>query len=142
MGNMTGAGLGALIGAVGGPVGVGIGATIGGAVGMTAEITNGTSVYTNMEGNGGHKIDDMPPSVRSLKVRRIWVVKTDLFVEGFNTAASFGRAILAPLSTINAKNKSFWMEHWFLIFDVIGSGWLVTYKSVYGVYLHHVSTWN
>jgi len=109
MGNVTGAGLGMAIGALGGPVGMAIGFTIGGGVGMTAEIANDTSAFGSMEGDGGHHIDYISLSTKALKVRTIYVMKTDLLWTGFNTVSSFGRVILAPISTLTARNNSFWM---------------------------------
>ena len=109
MGNVTGAGLGMAIGALGGPVGMAIGFTIGGGVGMTAEIANHTSGFKSLEGDGGYCIDYIPLSTKTLKVRTIYVMKTDLLWTGFNTVSSFGRVILAPISTLTARNNSFWM---------------------------------
>jgi hypothetical protein len=61
------------------------------------------------KGDGGHQIDHITESVKSLKVRKIYVMKTDLCWTGANTGLSIGRAILAPASTLAQRNKSFWL---------------------------------
>ena len=76
-----------------------------------------------------------------MEVKDIYVIKTDILETGLNTAASVGRAVFAPASTLVADNKTFWIEHWFVIFDVIGSGYLVCNKSKYGIFVNKVSTW-
>ena len=55
-----------------------IGFTIGGGVGMTAEIANHTSGFKSLEGDGEYCIDYIPLSTKTLKVRSIFVMKTDL----------------------------------------------------------------
>lgn len=108
MGNLSGAGVGVAIGALGGPIGMAIGGSIGGVVGMASEVTNGSNVYTTQSGDGGHHIGYVSETVKSYKVRKIFVMKTDLCYTGLNTAASVGRAIFAPMSTLAVSNKSFW----------------------------------
>lgn len=102
---MTGAGLGMAIGSLFGPVGLAVGGAVGGATGMAAEITNSTNVLGNMQGDGGHNEDQLSYDLRQKGVRRMWVRKSDLCRTGWNTAASVGRAILAPLSTLGQKKK-------------------------------------
>jgi hypothetical protein len=46
----------------------------------------------------------------------MWVRKSDLCYNGFNTAASVGRAVFAPITTLASEKKTFWIEHWWIIF--------------------------
>eukprot|EP00483_Globobulimina_turgida_P012622 UN12645 len=127
MGNVLGAAGGAGIGAlVGGPVGIVIGFAVGGATGMVAEIAN----------------DNMTSDISSANVQKIYVRKSDLLWTGLNTIGASARFILAPASTLAKNNKTFWIEHWWIVLELQDNkGYITSWKGPEGVCVVFNKSW-
>eukprot|EP00483_Globobulimina_turgida_P008083 UN08099 len=141
MGNVLGAAGGAGIGAlVGGPVGIVIGFAVGGATGMVAEIANDNS--GGQANDGGHDIEYMTSDISSANVQKIYVRKSDLLWTGLNTIGASARFILAPASTLAKNNKTFWIEHWWIVLELQDNkGYITSWKGPEGVCVVFNKSW-
>ena len=142
MGNVIGAAGGAGVGAlIGGPVGAVIGFAVGGAGGMAAEITNDQSA--GQANDGGHHFESMSSDILKSNVKKIYVRKSDLLWTGFNTIGATARFVLAPTSTLSKSNKTFWIEHWWIVFELEGNkGYITSWKGPEGICVVYNKSWS